>query len=230
MTKWSATASSAHEIPALISAALAAATTGRPGPASVIIPEDVLDERSAVTIAGAEPVLPRERPAADEALVRAAADALQRGRRPAIVAGSGLHLSAAWSELEQVAEQAGIPVATTIQGKGSITETGPWSLGVVGANGARDYANAYLAGADAVLLIGTRANATDTNSYQSPPRQGPTVIQIDIDAARAGRNFPGSLPLVGDARSVLRQLVQAQPGQQRTGRRTKPTRGRPSSS
>ncbi|HKC72577.1 MAG TPA: thiamine pyrophosphate-binding protein [Chloroflexota bacterium] len=209
VTRWSATASSAHEIPALISAALAAATTGRPGPASVIIPEDVLDERSTVTIAGAETVLPRERPAADEALVRAAADALQRARRPAIVAGSGLHLSAAWGELEQVAEQAGIPVATTIQGKGSIAETGPWSLGVVGANGARDYANAYLAGADAVLLIGTRANATDTNSYQSPPREGPTVIQIDIDAARAGRNFPGSLPLVGDARTVLRQLVQA---------------------
>ena len=211
VSKWSATASSAHEIPALIRAALAAATTGRPGPASVIIPEDVLDERSAATIAGAATVLPRERPGADEALVRAAADALQRARRPAIVAGSGLHLSAAWAELEQVAEQAGIPVATTIQGKGSIAETGPWSLGVVGANGARDYANAYLAGADAVLLIGTRANATDTNSYQSPPRQGPTVIQIDIDAARAGRNFPGSLPLVGDARTVLRQLVQALP-------------------
>jgi acetolactate synthase I/II/III large subunit len=209
VTKWSATASSAHEIPALIRAALAAATTGRPGPASLIIPEDVLDERSAATIAGAATVLPRERPAADEALVRAAADALQRARWPAIVAGSGLHLSAAWGELEQVAEQAGIPVATTIQGKGSLAETGPWSLGVVGANGARDYANAYLAEADAVLLIGTRANATDTNSYQSPPREGPAVIQIDIDAARAGRNFPGSLPLVGDARTVLRQLVQA---------------------
>jgi acetolactate synthase I/II/III large subunit len=211
VTKWSATASVAHEIPALISAALAAATTGRPGPANVIIPEDVLDERSAATIAEAETVLPRERTTADEVLVRGAADALRRARRPAIVAGSGLHLSAAWGELEQVAEQAGIPVATTIQGKGSIAETGPWSLGVVGANGARDYANAYLAGADAVLLIGTRANATDTNSYQSPPREGPAVIQIDIDAARAGRNFPGSLPLVGDARTVLRQLVQALP-------------------
>jgi acetolactate synthase-1/2/3 large subunit len=209
VTKWSATASSAHEIPALISAALAAATTGRPGPAGVIIPEDVLDERSAATIAEAKTVLPRERPAADEALVHAAADALRRARRPAIVAGSGLHLSAAWDEFALIAEQAGIPVATTIQGKGSIAETGPWSLGVVGANGARDYANAYLADADAVLLIGTRANATDTNSYQSPPRQGPTLIQIDIDAARAGRNFPGSLPLVGDARTVLRQLVQA---------------------
>src|SRR5437763_1859197 len=83
VTKWSATASSAHEIPALIRAALAAATTGRPGPASVIIPEDILDERSAATITGAEPVLPRERPAAEEALVRGAAEAPPRGRRPA---------------------------------------------------------------------------------------------------------------------------------------------------
>src|SRR5207248_5737864 len=192
VTKWSATASHAHEIPALVSAALAAATTGRPGPAGVIIPEDVLDERSAATITGVEAALPRERPAADEALVRAAADALQHAQRPAIVAGSGLHLSAAWDEVARVAEQAGIPVATTIQGKGSIAETSAWSLGVVGANGARAYANTYLAEADVVLLIGTRANATDTNSYQSPPREGPTVIQLDIDVIRAGRNFPGS--------------------------------------
>src|SRR6185437_8137528 len=87
----------------------------------------------------------------------------------------------------------------------------PWSLGVAGAKGARDYANTYLAGADVVLFAGTRANATDTNSYICPPRHGPTIIGIDIEEERAGRNYPGSIGLVSDARTVLRQLALALP-------------------
>jgi acetolactate synthase I/II/III large subunit len=79
----------------------------------------------------------------------------------------------------------------------------------VGANGARDYANEYLAEADVVLFVGTRANTTDTNSYTSPPRDGTTVIQIDIEVCRAGRNFPGSIALAGDAKATLGQLIKA---------------------
>ncbi|MDP2859101.1 MAG: hypothetical protein Q8P50_14145, partial [Bacillota bacterium] len=88
-----------------------------------------------------------------------------------------------------MAERAAVPVATTIHGKGAYSELGPWALGVVGANGARPYANAYVESADFVLLVGTRANATDTNSFRSPARST-RVAQIDIDAERAGRNFP----------------------------------------
>jgi acetolactate synthase-1/2/3 large subunit len=136
---------------------------------------------------------------------------LREAQRPAIVAGSGVHVSEAWDELARLAEQAAIPVATTIHGKGSLAETSPWSLGVAGANGARAYANAYLAAADVVLFVGTRANATDTNSYASPPRHGPTVIGLDVAEERAGRNYPGSLRLVGDARTVLHDLRTALP-------------------
>ena len=112
-----------------------------------------------------------------------------------------------------------IPVATTIHGKGSFPETNPWSLGVVGANGARDYANEYLAQADVVLFIGTRANATDTNSFTSPSRDKTIVIQNDIEAGRAGRNFPGSIALVGDAKSTLGQLIEALPQGETTRQR-----------
>ena len=125
------------------------------------------------------------------------------------MAGGGVHLSSAWPELQALAEKAGIPVATTIHGKGAIAETHPLSLGVVGANGARPYANQFLAGADAVLLVGTRANSTDTNGFTSPPREGLEIIQIDIDTMRAGRNFPGSHDLVGDAKTTLAALVDA---------------------
>lgn len=216
VTKWAATVPNAAEIPALLAAALTAATGGRPAPVSLVIPEDVLDERARATIPSqamdAEATaVPRARTAAAEDAVRMAAAALSAAKQPAIVAGGGVHLSEAWDDLARLAEGAGIPVATTIHGKGCLAECSLWSLGVVGANGARDYANRYLATADAVVFAGTRANATDTNSYASPPRGTPTIIGIDIEAERAGRNYPGSIRLAGDARTVLRQLAQALP-------------------
>lgn len=206
VTKWRAVATSAAEIPRLLTDAIAAATSGRPGPVSLILPENVLDEHARVTIYPTAVTIPRTRPSADNEEIARAVDALRNASRPAIVAGSGVHLSAAWAELTALAEQCDIPVATTIHGKGAIAETDPWSLGVAGANGAREYTNEYLAAADVVLLLGTRANATDTNSYQSPPRAGVTIIQNDIAGDRAGRNFPGSIPLIGDTKVVLQQL------------------------
>jgi acetolactate synthase-1/2/3 large subunit len=219
VTKWRATASCAEEIPRLVADALASATGGRPAPVCLIVPENVLDERARATFPTMSTTVPRERPEAAEGAIRRAAEALRRAERPAIVAGSGVHLSGAWSELARLAETTGIPVATTIHGKGTLSEMSPLSLGVVGANGARDYANEYLAGADTVLFVGTRANATDTNSYTSPPREGTVVIQNDIDAERAGRNFPGSIALVGDAKATLRQLLSVLPQDEGAKRR-----------
>src|SRR5690606_29686233 len=132
--------------------------------------------------------------------------------KPAIIAGSGVHNSAAYAELMDLAERLGAPVATTIHGKGTIPETSPWSVGTVGNNGERPGTNDFLATADVVLLVGTRANATDTNSWTVPSRAGETVvIQVDIDPTRAGRNFPDALSLVGDARVVLEQLLEVIP-------------------
>jgi acetolactate synthase I/II/III large subunit len=211
VTKWRATVQAAAEIPRLVTEALTAATSGRPGPTCLIVPEDVFEECCRVTIPKASIAVPRERSAADDASIHRAAEALRLAKRPVIVAGSGVHLSEAWPELARVAETSGIPVATTIHGKGTFPEGSPWSLGVVGANGARDYANEYLAEADVVLFVGTRANATDTNSYASPSRDGTTVIQNDIEVGRAGRNFPGSIALAGDAKATLAQLIKAAP-------------------
>ncbi len=141
--------------------------------------------------------------------VALAAAALDRARHPAIVVGGGVHLSRAYAELSALADRVGAGVATTIHGVGTVATPDPWRLGVVGNNSGQPGVNAYVADADVVLLVGTRGNATDTNSWTAPAKYGPTVIQIDIDKARAGRNFPGSLPLVGDARAVLAQLVEA---------------------
>jgi acetolactate synthase-1/2/3 large subunit len=211
VTKLVLTIESAHQIPEILRLLLNAATTGQPAPVAAIFPENVFEERATVNIPEMPARVPFNREPASHRAIDKAADLLAAALRPAVVAGGGVHLSEAWPELEALAEKAGIPVATTIHGKGAIAERHPMSLGVVGANGARLFANQYLAEADAVLLVGTRANSTDTNGFTSPPRDGPEIIQIDIDTMRAGRNFPRSHDLVGDAKSTLAALADSVP-------------------
>jgi acetolactate synthase I/II/III large subunit len=210
VTKWQVVVNRADDIPGAVRDAVATAVSGRPGPVAVIVPEDVLDEpvtpRPLRTDAAATAV-PRSRAAAAGDDVRAAALLLTNAVRPVIIAGSGVHSSQAWDELAAVARRRAIPVATTIHGKGAIADSHPLSIGVVGNNGGRSYANDIAAAADAVLIVGSRANATDTNSWTGPPRQGVPVAQIDVSAERAGRNFPEAAGLTGDARTVLAQLL-----------------------
>jgi acetolactate synthase I/II/III large subunit len=202
------TIEAAYQIPEIIRLLLQAATTGRPGPVVAVFPEDVFDEHALAHIPPMTATVPLDPEAASHRAIGVSAHLLADAIRPAIVCGGGVHLSQAWPELQALAERAGIPVATTIHGKGAIAETHPLSLGVVGANGARPYANQYLAEADAVLFVGTRANSTDTNGFTSPPRTGLQIMQIDIDTTRAGVNYPESHDLVGDAKLTLAELTE----------------------
>lgn len=219
VTKWRTVVEDPCDLPDLVREALSQATSGRPGPVALIVPEDVLAGHVQVDIGAFDRPdgralieLPRERPRADEALVHRAAAVLAAARRPAILAGSGVHASRAYEALSGLAESAGIPVATSIHGKGVIVESSPWCLGVVGGNSGREYANDYLATSDAVLLVGTRGNGTDTYPWGDRVRATATTIAIDISDEHAGRNFPGSICLVGDARTVLGQLREALAG------------------
>lgn len=215
-TKWRRTADSTAGIPALLEEGIAAATTGRPGPVVLILPEDVLEgaaPHGSAGVARPEPggahvrTGPAARPSAHAPAVEQAAALLAAAARPVIVAGGGAHLSGAGEELRLFAEHAAVPVATSIHGKGIIDESHPLALGVVGSNGARPYANAWVAESDVVLFVGTRANGTDTLGFTVPDREGPArIVHIESDTERAGRNYPGSTPLVGDARTVIEQL------------------------
>jgi acetolactate synthase-1/2/3 large subunit len=206
VTKAQFVVEAADDMARLVQGAVAAAASGRPGPVSLIVPEDVLEERARADFAPARRESP-SRATAEASRVRLVARALAQARRPALLLGSGVHLGRAHNEVRAVAELLGAAVATTIHGKGSFDEGHPLSLGVVGANGARDYANRFLAEADVVLMVGTRANSTDTNGFTSPPRDGACIAHLDIDEDRAGRNYPGSTALVGDATTVLTDLA-----------------------
>ncbi|GAA0999874.1 thiamine pyrophosphate-binding protein [Acrocarpospora macrocephala] len=203
----------AADIPAALTDAFEEAVRGRPGPVAVIVPEDVLDETARVAVP--ERAVTAPHPGPDAATLVPIARVIDGAERPVIVAGGGVHLAAAHAALSALAGRAGIAVATSIHGKGAIDETDPMSLGVVGANGGRDYATGFVADADVVLLVGTRANATNTDSFRAPPRTGAVVIYVDVESpGRAGRNYPGATGLTGDAREVLTaldRLVQANP-------------------
>ncbi|MBO0875569.1 MAG: thiamine pyrophosphate-binding protein [Pseudonocardia sp.] len=204
VTKRALVVSDAAEIPSAIEDALRAATTGRPGPVAVVVPEDVLDEQVTAELAppGDRLTTPAERPGAD---VDPAVRALAAARRPALLVGGGAHFSRCYAGIVAVADRIGAGVATTIHGKGAIADDNPWSLGVAGNNGGSALANEYLAASDAVLVVGSRANATDTDSFTAPPRSA-TVIAVDVDPSRVLHNYPGALPLAGDAATVLEQI------------------------
>jgi acetolactate synthase-1/2/3 large subunit len=140
VTTWNTRVNNAATLAAATRRALRMATSGRPGATHLSLPADVLEGETpdatvwGVPEFGRAPAL-RTRP--DPALVQRAAEAILASARPVIVAGGGVVTAGAWDALTALAEALNIPVGTSINGKGSIAETSPVSLGIIGGNGAR---------------------------------------------------------------------------------------------
>jgi len=149
---------------------------------------------------------PAFRPAADEDLVEQAVEELRGAKRPVMVCGRGAVVSGAWSEVTELAEQLDLPVTTTLGGKGSIDEHHRLALGVTGSY-RRPSTDQALYDADLVLYVGAHHGGA-TTMMRAMPKPGVRVIHIDINPAQAGSNYPNVLPLIGDARTVLAQMVE----------------------
>lgn len=224
VAKWVRRVADVSRIEDYVDMAFAAATTGRAGPAVLLVPLDVLDEtgkglpqaprRASLGHYPLDPVAP------DPARVAEAAALLAGAKNPLVIAGGGLHSARGYQALAAL-QELGFPVATTVMGKGAVDETHPLSLGVVGyfmGPGARAAELAPMVRqADVVLLVGNRTNQNGTDSWQLYPRDA-RYIQIDIDGTEVGRNYE-ALRLVGDARLGLEALVAALDGLDLTARR-----------
>jgi acetolactate synthase-1/2/3 large subunit len=213
ITKWNARINAAATVAEMTRRAVRMATSGRPGAVHLSLPTDTLEGETpdvsvyGVPEFGSAPAM-RTRPAPE--LVQRAADAIARAERPVIVAGGGVLTSGAWEELTRFAETLNIPVATSINGKGSVAETSPVSIGIVGGNGARAYTNAVVAHADLVVFIGTRTDSTTTHHWHVPPMDnGPAAIQIDVEPFEIGNNYRLVVPVAGDAKLTLIDLFTA---------------------
>jgi acetolactate synthase-1/2/3 large subunit len=211
-TKWSTVVKRPQMLPDIIRMAFRAATSGRGGAARVVLPEDVLMEEAKHAAIYAEPACrsyPSYRTQAPRDSLERMLDALLAAQRPLIVTGGGAVLSGAWDEITSIAEALAIPVATTINGKGSIDEMHAWSVGVIGGNGGRPYANQLLAEADCLFYLGTKVNSLVTLKGTIPvPGRSVTVLQIDIDPHELGNNVPATIAACGDVKESLAALLE----------------------
>jgi acetolactate synthase-1/2/3 large subunit len=213
VTKWNVRVNTSATMAEATRRAIRMAMGGRPGATHLSLPSDVLEgETPDESVFGlpefaTAPAL-RTRP--DPDAVQRAADALAGAERAVIVAGGGVPISQAWDELTTLAEALNVPVATSINGKGSVAETSPVALGVVGGNGARAYANAWLAEADLIVYVGTRTDSTTTSHWTLPPQHGgPAVVQIDVDPWEIGNNYRLVASVAADAKLALRDLLES---------------------
>lgn len=212
VTKFNARVEKLERLPDLLRQAFRVATTGAPGPAHLEVPgrlgQSILAECNVeVVIEEQYSRYPVYRPEPEMSGVREAVRLLAAAQRPAIVAGGGVVTSEAGPELVKLAEMLSIPVATSLNGKGSIAENHSLSLGLVGTYG-RWGANQAVAEADLVFFIGTRAGGHVTDDWRVP-RPGTPIIQSDLDPAEIGRNYPTKVGLLGDAKVTLQRMIEA---------------------
>ncbi len=215
MTRFSNRINSADFIPHMIRKGFRMATSGKTGPVHLTLPENVLTEQVSPKVAENEcyaeeacKKYPAFRSRPDYRWVEKAAELLIGAKRPLIIAGGGVLLSRAWDELRLLCEYLSVPVITTINGKGSIAETSPLALGVMGSNGAKPSSNLAVTEADVILAIGTRLNSSIT----MPPfliSAEAKIIQADSDPGQLGNTFKTEVALHGDARLVLQDILQA---------------------
>ena len=220
LTKWNAVLDRSADIPRTLRAAFEAMTTGRPGSAHLALPFDVQNGPVDAADVWADPTLgtfPSRRSAPDPFFIDLAAKLLRQSRSPLFICGGGVVLSAAESELLELAEKLSAPVATTVSGKGAIDERSPHAAGVVGSNGGTPQTRAVVDAADLVVFVGCRAGSVTTERWRHPAPGRARVLHIDVDPAVPGHNYPVDVPLVGDARLCLASLNEALEGYRREG-------------
>ena len=205
LTKWNTVIRQAAHVPRMMRAAFRAMCTGRPGAAHLGLPYDIQYDAVDPDDVWADPRLatfPAYRAAPEPGAAEAAVDAILSAKAPLIVCGGGVVIAGAMEELERLAARLDIPVATSISGQGSLAETYPQAVGVVGSNGGTDETWEAMEQADLVVFMGCRAGSTTTARWEAP-RAGSRVVHFDSDPMVIGNNYPVEVGVVADLRLAL---------------------------
>jgi acetolactate synthase-1/2/3 large subunit len=211
ITKETITVYKGSEIPFTIRRAFRLATTGKPGPVHIRIPSNVFDEEVEEKEIYAQKDFaryPGHRPVAGIERIGEAIELLAASERPVLVCGQGVLFSGAWNEVTELAELFGIVVGTTTTGKGSIAETHPLSIGVVGARGGTGFSNKSVEESDVLFFVGCNTDSALTDSWELPPLDtDKKIIHLDISEAEIGNNYRSNVVLLGDAKATLRMMI-----------------------
>ena len=196
------------EIPLILAQAFYLASTGRPGPVLVDIPKDVLQAETVFSWP-TDVHLPGYRPASKPhaGRISAAAKLIASARRPVYYVGGGVLKSHATEQLKVLAELTGIPVVTTLMARGAFPDSHIQHLGMPGMHGTVA-AVAAMQRADVIVALGARFDDRVTGQL-STFAPGATIIHADIDPAEIGKNRAVDVPIVGDAKEVVLELIAA---------------------
>lgn len=208
LTKWNTVIRRADHIPRMVRQAFRAMTTGRSGAAHLGLPYDIQYDAVPEADIWADPSFasyPAYRTGPDDGAIRAAADVILSAKRPIVVCGGGVVISGAMDELDRLATRLDIPVATSISGQGSLAETHPNCVGVVGSNGGTDETWEAMASADLVIFLGCRAGSTTTSRWEAPTA-GTRVVQFDVDPMVLGAVYQIDVGVPGDLKLSLTAL------------------------
>lgn len=208
ITKHNFLVTKAEDIPRTIAEAFHIASTGRPGPVLVDIAKDALQAQTVFQwpptqdLPGYRPVT---KPHAKQ--IREAAKLITQAKRPVLYVGGGVLKAKATAELKVLAELTGAPVTTTLMALGAFPDSHPLHVGMPGMHGAVTAVTA-LQKADLIVALGARFDDRVTGKLDSFAPYA-KIVHADIDPAEIGKNRAADVPIVGDAREVIADLVQA---------------------
>ncbi len=214
ITKHSRLVEDAEELADAVHEVFAVAREGRPGPVLLDVPKDVQNQKvewttgqeDGRTVEQSDGRFDSRVPFSPEMALVEAARLIARAERPLIMAGHGIILSDAYAELRELAERTGIPVITTLLGISAFPESHPLHLGMPGMHG-EVHVNRAIQQADLIIGVGLRFDDRVTGNLAAFAR-GAKVIHIELDPSEIGKNVPVAVGLVGDARAMLRALLE----------------------
>ncbi len=211
VTKYNVEVDDIRQLPHLLLQAFREAVTGTPGPVHLDFLgyegdlTDLAEAELDVVVEHRYRSCPPHRPVPEEEAIEAAKEIILEAERPVIVVGRGAVVSGAGEEVRTLAEKLSIPVVSSMDGKGAIPDDHPLNIGPVGTY-CVPCANRIVSEADLVFFIGCTAGDQVTKNWTLPPI-GTKVVQLDINPSEAGRNYPGTTPLVGDAKTTLNRII-----------------------
>jgi acetolactate synthase I/II/III large subunit len=206
ITKHNFQAMKAEEIPGMIKSAFYIAGTGRAGPVVLDLPKDVQEEEFDYDLAK-DLKLPGYKPTkkGHPLQVKKAAKMILNSKKPVILAGGGIILSGSSEELIKLSSIIEAPVTTTLMGKGCFPEDNPSSLGMLGMHG-RKVSNLIVDECDCLIAVGCRFSDRTTGLISEFAKNA-KIIHIDVDPAEIGKNVDVDIPIVGDAKIILKNLI-----------------------
>ncbi len=205
-TKHNYLVKNAEDIPRIIKEAFFIAGTGRPGPVLIDIPSDIQEQHidfkypEEVNIRGYKPTF-----IGHKGQIKKALEKIKNSKQPLICTGGGIGCANAEKQLMEFVKKSRIPIVHTLMGKDCVQGDNPYYIGLIGSHGF-NYANKTVAKADVLILIGTRIadRATAGAKYFGKDAE---IIHIDIDPAEIGKNLGINIPVVGDCKNILEELI-----------------------